>query len=144
MTNLTHDGGCLCGAVRYQLNGEPAHEGAGYCHCRRCQRSSGAPVVAWVTYPKTSVHILQGTPKRYQSSQKTIREFCPNCGTPLFFWYTEGPEDIDITIASLDHPDAVPPRYHIWTSSQIPWLTIQDELPRYVDDGKDFSPYSSN
>ncbi len=135
-------GSCLCGSIRYRLDGEPSSEGAGYCHCRRCQRSTGAPVVAWVTYPKSSLTILQGSPKAFQSTPKAIREFCPDCGTQLFFHYTEGPADIDVTIAGLDDPSTIVPRYHIWTSSQVPWLSINDDLPRFADDGNDFSPYA--
>lgn len=134
-------GGCLCGAVRYELTGEVGAEGAGYCHCRKCQRSSGAPVVAWVTYPKSSLSITQGEPKTYQSSAKAIRKFCGACGTQLFFSYTEGPSDIDIAIATLDKPEDIVPAYHIWTDSQIPWLKIADNLPRFADDGDDFTPY---
>lgn len=44
-----HEGGCLCGAVRYRITGEP--KSVGYCHCRMCQRAAGAPVVAWATVP---------------------------------------------------------------------------------------------
>lgn len=149
----TIEGGCLCGAVRYQLTGNPATEGAGYCHCRRCQRSTGAPVVAWVTYPVSALRILQGTPKIYHSTPKAIRQFCETCGTQLFFGFTEGPPslgfgetspaDIDISIASLDAPENVVPTYHIWTSSQLPWFSVADDLPRFVDDGHDFSPYKS-
>jgi hypothetical protein len=135
------EGGCLCGAIRYQLTGRPSAEGAGYCHCRRCQCSTGAPVVAWVTYPISALRILQGTPKTYHSTSKAIRQFCETCGTQLFFGFTEGPADIDISIASLDTPENMVPTYHIWTSSQLPWLTIADNLPRFSDDGNDFSPY---
>lgn len=139
---LKREGGCLCGAVRYRLLGESAAEGAGYCHCRRCQLSTGAPVVAWVTYPKSSVEILQGQPKTYKSSPKAVRQFCPDCGTQLFFGFTEGPPDIDISVASLDQPELMPPTYHIWTASRMPWLAIDDNLPRFEDDGDDFTPYT--
>lgn len=137
------EGGCLCGAIRYRLTGEPASEGAGYCHCRKCQRSTGAPVVAWATFHREQLMLLQGKPTAYHSSPKAVREFCSNCGTQLFFSYTEGPNNIDITIASLDQPESMPPAYHIWTSSQQPWLVIDDKLPRFEDDGEDFSPYHS-
>ncbi|MGH7141074.1 MAG: GFA family protein [Minisyncoccia bacterium] len=135
------EGGCLCGVIRYRLEGEPAAEGAGYCHCRRCQRSGGAPVIAWVTFPKGALTFTKGEPKTFQSSPKAIRQFCPDCGTQLVFTYTEGPDDLDISIVSLDDPSIFKPTYHIWTSSQIPWFNVADNLPRYPDDGNDFSPY---
>lgn len=48
----SHDGGCLCGKLRFRVTAAPLD--AGYCHCRMCQRNSGAPVVAWVTFPAAS------------------------------------------------------------------------------------------
>lgn len=137
------EGGCLCGSVRYALVGEPSSEGAGYCHCRRCQRSAGAPVMAWVTFPQSALTLLKGKPKIYHSTPKAVRQFCPDCGTQLFFYFTEGPAAIDVSIASLDRPETMVPTYHIWTASQVPWLTIQDDLARFSDDGNDFTPYQA-
>ena len=85
--------------------------------------------------------LLKGVTKKYRSSPKAVREFCADCGSQLFFHYTEGPSEVDVSIASLDDPSSIQPTYHIWTSSHILWLTIADDLPRYLDDGKDFSPY---
>ena len=127
-------GGCLCGFIRYRLVDEPTPASAGYCHCRTCQRSTGAPVVAWVTYPRTSLVILEGTPKLFQSSSKAERSFCEHCGTQLFFSYLQGSDTIDISLASLDDPAAIKPSYHIWTSQQVPWLKIEDDLPRSTEE----------
>ena len=60
------EGGCLCGAVRYRVEGPPLH--AGYCHCRMCQRAAGAPVVAWGAWPADRFAWLQGKPGRFASS----------------------------------------------------------------------------
>lgn len=143
MANYFKTGGCLCKEIRYSLAGKPAKEGAGYCHCRKCQLSSGSPIMAWVTFPKNKI-ITTGNPKKFHSSTKAIRSFCSSCGTSLFFEYTEGPDDVDISIASLDNPELIIPTYHIWTSSQIPWIKIDDSYPRFEDDGPDFSPYKPN
>ena len=127
------EGGCLCGAVRYRLTEPPA--AVLYCHCRMCQRAGAAPVVPWLTLPSAGFALTAGRPVEYQSSHKAIRSFCPTCGTPLTFRYIKAAAWIDVTLSSLDDPAALPPRYHTWTSSQMPWLQIRDDLPRYPERG---------
>ncbi len=122
-------GGCLCGAVRYAAN---ELTGAGYCHCRMCQKASGAPVVAWCGAPIGAFSWTKGKPKEYRSSLKSIRVFCPDCGAQLGFRRAEAPTEMELNLATLDHPEAVAPRYHIYAASQLPWLHIVDNLPRYA------------
>lgn len=129
------EGGCLCEAVRYSLRSKPLD--AGFCHCRICQQSTGAPSVAWLTLPRESFSYVQGQPSIYLSSSEFQREFCGQCGTQLVFRRRDGAKVLDVTIASLDKPDAIKPQYHIWTQSQISWCDFSDELPRYADAGPD-------
>ena len=127
------EGGCLCGGVRYRISAEPRH--ADYCHCRMCQRSAGAPVVAWLTMASDGFAWIQGEPAVYRSSQKAQRLFCPACGTQLVFREIAEPDHLDVTLASLDDPQAVRPSRHIWTGSRIGWFEIADDLPRYPERG---------
>ena len=127
-------GGCLCAAVRYAAS-DPID--AGYCHCRLCQRSSGAPVLAWASFPTASFAYENGEVGSYRSSGHGVREFCRDCGTQLLFRDDRTPERIDLNLASLDEPAALAPEYHTWTVSRIPWFDIADELPRFPDDGPD-------
>ena len=126
MTELV--GGCLCGAVRYRATAEPVK--SSYCHCRMCQRSAGAPVLAWVSVPVSSFAYVASAPKVYRSSTKAQREFCPDCGTQLVF-REDGDANLDITTASLDDPTKWPARYHIWRMSRIAWFDTDDTLPRH-------------
>jgi hypothetical protein len=125
-------GGCLCGQLRYEAR-DPID--AGYCHCRLCQRSSGAPVLAWVSFPATSFSFAQGEPRSYRSSPTGRREFCGRCGTQIAFRGTAAPTRIDVNIPTLDDPASIEPEYHIWVGSRVPWLHIDDGLPRYKDEG---------
>jgi hypothetical protein len=129
------EGGCLCGEIRYRVSGEIID--AGYCHCRICQRASGAPVVAWLTVPAGSFSYLMGTPSVYRSSAQSQREFCGGCGTQLLFRRIQSPETVDVTIASIDDPSQIEPGYHIWRESRIRWFETADTLPRYDDSGPD-------
>jgi hypothetical protein len=128
-------GGCLCGAVKYRISAAPLD--AGYCHCRLCQKSSGAPTLAWLTVPIHGFAYTHGNPTRFHSSPHSQREFCGLCGTQLAFRRSRLARTVDITLASLHSPDRVQPEYHIWTQSQRPWLEISDSLPRHEDAGPD-------
>jgi class 3 adenylate cyclase len=133
-------GGCLCGAVRYEIS-EPLID-AGFCHCRMCQRFSGSPVSAFVSFPRESVRFTQGEPKYYKSSQggpqyyKSSplgeRGFCANCGSSLTFRPSipQWSDFIAVYMGSLDHPENITPTWHLGIESQIPWFHIHDNLPR--------------
>jgi len=131
-------GGCFCGRLRYEAR-DPID--AGYCHCRLCQRSSGAPVLAWASFPTASFSFVKGEPESYRSSPAGLREFCASCGTQIAFRDTTSQTRIDVNIASLDDPASIEPEYHIWVGSRVPWFHIADDLPRYADAGPD-SPAS--
>ncbi len=128
-------GGCLCGGIRYRIEHAPID--AAYCHCRQCQRSSGAPVLAWLTVAGQHFGYTQGTPAIYRSAEHGQREFCPDCGTQLVFRRLVNPQTADVTLASLDDPSKVPPQYHIWMQSNISWFATGDALPPYQDAGPD-------
>jgi hypothetical protein len=120
-------GGCLCGAIRYQIAAEP--RSADYCHCSMCRRAAGAPVVARLIVANGSFAWTRGQPAVYRSSATAERLFCPKCGSQLAL--RDEPDYLDVTLASLDTPDAVRPSCHIWTASRIGWFEIADDLPRY-------------
>jgi hypothetical protein len=125
----TLTGGCLCGEIRYRISGAPVE--ALYCHCRMCQRAHGAPIVAWLTVPLDAFMLTAGNPASYRSSAKAWRHFCSRCGTPLTWREAENPRLVDISIASLDNPEAIEPSVHVWTDSRIAWFDTADHLPRY-------------
>ena len=124
-------GGCLCGALRYRCTSTPAS--SGYCHCRLCQRSTGAPVLAWFSIDIDAFE-LQGAPARFASSDHGERLFCSTCGTQIAYRETAEPGTIDVNTATLDNPALVSPRLHIYCDSRIPWFDTGDDLPRYAGD----------
>lgn len=118
-------GGCHCGAIRYAID---AVQQSMICHCRTCQRVSGAPVVAWVTVAPADFRVIKGELKRYESSPGIERGFCGHCGAQLTYARTNDDSFIDITTASLDEPDAFPPSHHSWLSHNIAWVKFGDGL----------------
>ena len=123
-------GGCHCGAIRYEAQGEPLTHAL--CHCSDCRRHAGAPMVGWTMFPQAAVKVTSGTPKVYESSAHGRGHFCPNCGTGLFYTNAEVlPEIIDIQSATYDDPDAVPAMMHIQTAERIHWMERAHELPTF-------------
>jgi heme-degrading monooxygenase HmoA len=131
------EGGCACGALRYRVMGPVV--ASTLCHCADCRRACGATPVGWLTLARSGFTWLAGTPKRRASSPPVVRDFCGDCGAQLVYASEDEPEYIDVTLGSLDDPDLVPPRAHIWTSSKAAWLHLRDELwrfPKGLRDGK--------
>ncbi len=117
----TFTGGCLCGAVRYTIDGDPVDPHL--CFCRMCQRASGAPVTAWVSFPRQSVAYMGETrPTLYRSSQSAQRGFCPKCGSQLFA-LDDGGDSICMMIGSCDDPDAFAPEFASFSESAPSWLS---------------------
>ena len=124
-----HDGGCLCGNVRFRVT-TPMLD-SGYCHCRMCQKNSGAPVTAWATFCTSGFSWIIGEPRTYSSSTSARREFCAGCGSYLAFRSDIFPGEVSVNTASFDDPVAFPPRKHIFVESRIPWFHAATDLPSY-------------
>ena len=132
MADRRYEGGCLCGQVRFVAAVDPME--VAYCHCRMCQRSSGAPALAWAAFPKGAFDYSLGKPAVYRSSDHAVREFCGACGTQIAF-RDDHLAEVDVNVGAFDAPEALPPSFHIWNASRIPWFDPDDGLPRYEDDG---------
>ena len=123
-------GGCHCGRIRYQAEGEAVTHAL--CHCTDCRRHAGAPMVGWTMYPAAAVKITKGQPKTYESSANGRRLFCADCGTGLFYKNDVMlPGIIDIQSATYDDPDSVPARVHIQVADRIGWMQQAHQLPEF-------------
>ena len=127
------DGGCFCGRVRYRVTGEPL--GSAICHCVSCRKASGAQSVAWLTFPLEGFSFVSGGPAEYRSSDAVSRTFCGGCGTSLTYRHEGDPDSIDVTTASLDLPNELPPTRHIWLEDKLAWEGVNDGLPRFERGG---------
>jgi hypothetical protein len=130
--NLTPEGGCFCGSVRYAVTGIPLR--VMHCHCSICRKISAAPVVTWVTFSVSEFEWTKGVPSALKSTANATRHFCSQCGSHMAFTIDEAKE-LDITVASLDDPLAFTPQYNIFYDTRMPWLTFVDDLPKYDDWG---------
>jgi hypothetical protein len=124
-------GGCLCGAVRYELLSQPFDWG--WCHCRTCQLFGGAPAMAFATVPIEDFNWTtgDGAVRWIASSSFGKRAFCAECGSPLQVRVDHQPETVDFPIATLDDPDSIEPAFHIFWGSKVGWFDPGDALPKY-------------
>jgi len=99
-------GGCQCGAVRYAVRLDP--DAVDTCYCRWCTRTVGSVVTVWAHVGAGAFSFTRGEPVRFDSSPGVVRTFCARCGSSLTYHYPDGAK-IDVTTASLDHPEAFPP-----------------------------------
>ena len=125
--NAPLTGGCLCGAVRYEITAPVTTLRA--CHCLNCQKHTGSGGSVNAVVPKDSFRITKGEPKKYedsatQSGRTLSRNFCGNCGSPLF---SQRNPDIGIRIVragSLDNSDGLKISANIWMTTARSWDLI--------------------
>lgn len=123
------EGGCLCGSIRYRAKSMPLR--GVICHCAMCRRHSGAPALSFVHFARQQFRWLGDEPTRYRSSQFAERGFCRKCGSTVSMHEEVLADRVQIAVGSLDEPNRVSIDDHVWTSEQIDWFDVADDLPRY-------------
>jgi hypothetical protein len=121
----------MCGSVRYELMSDPFD--GGWCHCRTCQLTSGAPAMVFASVPAGHLQWTKGAEavRSVASSSFGHRTFCGKCGTPFLMQVDHQPETVDFSVATLDEPEAIAPGFHIFWGSRIGWFEPSDDLPRH-------------
>ena len=115
MTKL--EGGCLCGAVRVEITGEPYR--VGVCHCLDCRKGQGAIFRTFAMYPSDAVR-WTGETATWNHKRQAVKHFCPRCGSPLF--QVEGNGETEIFVGCLDEPSRLAPTYELWMPRREAWL----------------------
>jgi hypothetical protein len=117
-------GGCLCGAVRYRLVGEPFLIGT--CHCADCRKESGSVFTFYAKWP------LADFSYRGNISTSHGRSFCPACGGRLFDLHAD---DVEIRLGSLDDaPSDLFPQQEGWVKRREHWLEPAEGVPQFEED----------
>jgi hypothetical protein len=132
-------GGCTCREVRYEMTGKPLFVHC--CHCRWCQRETGASFALNAMIESDRVRLAKGdidivnTPSASGKGQKIA--CCPRCHVALWSNYAGAGDAIRfVRVGTLDEPDCLPPDIHIFTSSKQPWVVLPPDTPaaeRYYD-----------
>ncbi len=125
----THTGSCFCGAVAFEVSGEPA--AMGYCHCDDCAAWSAAPINSFSLWPPSSVRITKGEDNvgTYNKTERSFRKFCKTCGGHIFSDHP-GMKLIDVypnVVQSLSHE----PTLHVFYGLKT--VSVKDGLPKFKD-----------
>lgn len=124
-------GGCYCGAVRYEAEGEPMMQAQ--CHCRECQHITGGSPNVFIAMPIPGFRYVKGEARafaRKDLESPVTREFCPECGTHIVARAPSFPAVI-LKAGSLDDPSAVSPQLAIFTVDKQPFHRIPEGIPAF-------------
>jgi len=125
----TYQGSCFCGAVQFEVTGEPA--AAGYCHCDSCRKWSAAPVNAFSLWQPEAVKVTRGEDNigTYNKTERSYRKWCKTCGGHVF---TQHPGFGLIDVYAAVIPDLpFDPHLHVFYEETV--LRIRDGLPKMAD-----------
>lgn len=126
-------GQCLCGKVKFEVDG-----GLGetrLCYCSKCRRGNGSAFSANVRVELSAYRLLSGHDvlKEYESSPGAVRAFCSECGSPLYARVMRDPEGIRIRLGSLEKNAPVRVAAHVWVGSKADWYEIEGPLPQFEE-----------
>jgi hypothetical protein len=127
MSDALH-GRCSCGAIRFATSAEPFQ--VSWCHCKDCRRQTGAPAVVWAGFKSEEV-AFEGSPKRRRSSERVIRSFCADCGTPISYEHDELPGETYIHAGLFDEADRLVPDRQAYVTSRLFWMHLEDGLDTF-------------
>jgi hypothetical protein len=133
VTELPLTGGCLCGAVRFELTEAPL--GAGYCHCTRCQRRTGTAASIQAQVAPGSVRIVSGKEllRAYEPADGFAKVFCSGCGSSLWSRRPDG-DVLSVRLGVFDRDPGVRPTYRQYVAYAAPWERIPDDgLERFPE-----------
>ena len=119
------EGGCSCGAVRYEICSKPTY--VGICHCDDCRRATGGAYVPWFGAEPMNFNVTKGSIVEHVSSPRTTRGFCGTCGSSLTFGGANW-NDISVTLASLDAPNALTPQSNVFLREKLPWVLVNEDM----------------
>jgi hypothetical protein len=129
----TIQGGCACGAVRYECASQPVV--SFNCHCRACQRFTGSAYISGILVPSTAYRLTRGEPTYYtaraDSGGDTSRGFCGVCGSPVVARFTAMPDLVGVPAGSLDDPSRHKPAVDVFVASAQPWDYMDPALPKF-------------
>ena len=125
------NGSCLCGGVRFQLQGplEPVQ----VCHCSQCRKAQGTPFATNLPVARSAFQLIAGGEllTSFESSPGKRRVFCGRCGSPIYSERDSLADVVRIRAGLLDEPLTLRPVAHFHTGSKASWWPIDDGLPQY-------------
>jgi hypothetical protein len=129
MAASVHSGRCFCGDIQIEVSTQTLY--CCICHCHSCQKASGGASVPWATFAKDGVRVTAGVLTWHHSSPGVTRGHCARCGTSMTYEQVDRKGQIDIALSVFDEPESFEPVAHIFVADKLPFVHIDDGLPRY-------------
>lgn len=126
-------GGCLCGAIRYEVRGDPVR--TANCHCDDCRRATGASFTTNVFVKADDLAVLKGVPKTFRhksdSGNTMTKEFCCDCGSQLFGYGSGSPGVKHVKVGTIDDASGIRPEINVFTSRKLPFTVLSDDTENF-------------
>ena len=126
-------GGCLCGAIRYEVNGDPVR--VANCHCDDCRKATGSSFATNAFFKEEDVVVLQGSPKSYQhtadSGSTMTKQFCGDCGSQLFGFSSGGAGVKNIKVGTIDDASGIRPQINVFTSKALEFTHLSEDTEHF-------------
>ena len=119
-------GGCLCGAIRYEVLESPTT--VANCHCSMCRKHSGAAYLTYIAIVRGGFSLIKGELAIFRSSDQAIRCHCGTCGSPVTFEFDADPDVVWITAGSLDDPNLIIPSENWYINSKLDWIELDHSI----------------
>ena len=126
-------GSCLCGGIRYMIDGSLTD--ARNCHCSMCRKAQGAAFRSRASVRSADFRLTAGENLLtfFESSPGNHRGFCRICGSPIVSKFDAHPTVLGLPLGALDDDPGVQPQMHVHVASKAPWFTITDDLPQFPE-----------
>ncbi|QRY78132.1 GFA family protein [Pseudomonas sp. PDNC002] len=126
-----HSGGCLCGAVRFEISGEL--EAIQVCHCSQCRKAQGGPFATNIPVRREAFRLLDGADAlaQYRATPEKQRVFCRHCGSPIYSARDDLPQTLRVRAGTLDEPIRTKLEAHYYVESRATWWPLEDTLPKH-------------
>ena len=133
MSQSKSRGHCYCGAIQFEVTGEPGW--VSHCHCESCRRHSASVVATFAGFDPAQVKFDAEQPARFNTDDEVTRSFCVHCGTPVSYESPRWPNQIHLYLGIFDEPEKFRPTEHVYCEEQIGWLKFADGLPCHQGSG---------
>lgn len=128
-----YSGGCACGAIRYEISGDPVFQN--HCQCIDCRRRSGTGHGSYLSFANRGAVKIDGKASEWRvtadSGNDKIHAFCPVCGAPVYLTFTAMPDVIAVHAASLDDPSGFAPQALTYAGRGFAWDTVDPSIPAF-------------
>lgn len=127
-------GGCLCGAIRYQVKSNPVR--VAHCHCDDCRRATGSAFATNIFVKSDDLAITKGAPKSYRhtadSGNTMTKEFCADCGSQLFGFSSGATGMKSVKVGSIDDAAFVKPEIEVYVSKALPFTHLSEATEHFA------------